>query len=148
MQVGSVSTSGTITYTTSKDTYIGKYVSGSYGATDAYISDIRVYNTTLTQADVTSLYNHTVKVTPDQVMIGNYLVENNSDLNFQDLSVWKRTGHRERIRVLEDGVELAAVDGWRNFAVAVPSDMVGQNLIFSFDYKWNDNNRPYIGAWI
>lgn len=147
---GIQSCSGSISYN-GKTLRIGKYTAGAtsnYGATDMYIADVKIYNTALTQDDVTSLYNHTVKISTEQVMIGNYLTENNSDLNFQDLSVWKRTGHGERVRVLEDGVELAAVNGWRNFAVEVPSDMVGQNLIFSFDYKWNDNNRPYIGAWI
>lgn len=46
-----------------------------------YIADVKVYNTTLTQTDITSLYNHTVKVTPDQVMIGNYFIEKGDQEN-------------------------------------------------------------------
>lgn len=76
-----------------------------------YIADVKVYNTTLTQADITSLYNHTVKVTPDQVMIGNYLVETSSQIDFYDVNAWNVAGHGSRKQLVEDGMELTALNG-------------------------------------
>lgn len=74
--------SGSISYPAIKDSYIGKYVGGSYGATDAYISDVRVYNTTLSADDVTRLYKHTVKITPEQNLLGECLIEQDSELDY------------------------------------------------------------------
>jgi hypothetical protein len=82
VHVESRTRSGSISYPATKDSYIGKYVGGSYGATDAYISDVRVYNTTLSADDVTRLYKHTVKITPEQNLLGEYLVEQDSELNY------------------------------------------------------------------
>lgn len=110
-----------------------------------YIADVKVYNTTLTQADVTSLYNHTVKVTPDQVMIGNYLVETSSQIDFYDVNAWKVAGHGSRKQLVEDGMELTALNGWESFAITTPSDMIGKKIVFSFDYKWTSETRGNSG---
>jgi hypothetical protein len=51
--------SGPIAYSAKKLT-IGRYyddTTSNYGATEAYIDDVRIYNTCLTEADIKDLYN-------------------------------------------------------------------------------------------
>ena len=144
---GKQSGSGTITYT-SKVARIGKYNAGAtsdYGATDAYISDVRVYNTVLNTDDIVRLYNNTVKVTPEQVMIGSYLVEAINQIDFYDVDAWIVAGHGCRKQLVEDGIELTALNGWESFAITTPSHMIGKKIIFSFDYKWTSNTRGNSG---
>lgn len=155
MQVGSVSTSGTITYTTSKDTYIGKYVSGSYGATDAYISDVRIYNTTLSTDDVTRLYKHTVKITPEQNLIGEYFVEEGDQENINFLTTaykpaGKNSGHGGTIQIEGNEIVFTATNGWQAFVLPTPNSLIGKNATLSFEYCYtNKAGLDYAsGSWV
>jgi hypothetical protein len=144
---GKQSGSGTISYS-EKTLRIGKYTSpasSNYGATDAYISDVRVYNTVLNTDDIARLYKHTVKITPEQNLIGEYLVEQDSALDYYTLSTWKTTGWGGATSIVAEGVQLNANNGWRNFALLTPSNLLNQDLIFSFDYKWT-GELPSQGA--
>ena len=148
VQIASFSTAGTISYTTSKDTYIGKYVREGFGATDAYISDVRVYNTTLNLDDIKRLYKHSVKVTPEQKLIGECLIEQNAEIiDYYNPSNWKTSGWSGTASIVEEGVLLNAANGWRNFALLTPSNLLGQDLVFSFDYKWTGNLPDNAWVW-
>ena len=151
---GKQSGSGTISYS-GKTLRIGKYsspASSNYGATDAYISDVRVYNTVLTEADIQSLYKHTVKITEAQAIIGNYFIEKGDQENVTYFAASDFTQGGWSGNVVIDGNEviLTATNGWRGFVLNTPPRFIGKNGVLSFEYCFTDKTNwdPGSGAWV
>ena len=147
--VGSRATQGTITYPNSPSTFIGKYVNGSYGATDAYIDDIRVYSTTLTQEDVTSLYKHTTKIFPDQTMKSNLFVEEGLQEHIEFVSTPYKTGGWGGTTAIENNeLVLTATNGWHSFVWLTPENLKTKNAVLSFEYCFMDKEGWSDGVWV
>ena len=151
---GKQSGSGTISYS-GKTLRIGKYsspASSDYGATDAYISDVRVYNTVLNTDDIARLYKHTVKITEAQAVIGNYFIEKGDQENVTYFAASDFTQGGWSGNVVIDGNEviLTATNGWRGFVLNTPSRFIGKDGVLSFEYCFTDKTNwdPGSGAWI
>lgn len=147
--VGSRTKSGTISYPTIKDTFIGKYVGGSYGATDAYISDVKVFNTTLTSTEVESLYRHTVKITPAQHILASQLVEDGSQ-EYIDFLAGPYTSGGWGGNTTTEGNEfvLTATNGWHSFVWKTPEACKGKNAVLSFEYCFTNKEGWSDGVWV
>lgn len=143
--------SGTITYT-SKTLRIGKYNSGAtsdYGATDAYISDVKVYNSVLALTDIERLYKHTVKITPEQNLIGEYFIEEGLQENIEFLSTPYKTGGWGGTTAIENNeLILTATNGWHSFVWLTPERFKTKNAVLSFEYCFMDKEGWSDGVWV
>jgi hypothetical protein len=73
---------------------IGRYyddATSNYGATDAYIDDVRIYNSVLTENDIKDLYNIGMRITKSGDFITNEFVEVTTG-NMVTGSDWKQEG--------------------------------------------------------
>jgi hypothetical protein len=94
-------TSNSVTYTcegpiahTGKKILIGRYyddATSNYGATDAYIDDVRIYNSVLTENDIKDLYNIGMRITKSGDFITNEFIEVTTG-NMVTGSDWKQEG--------------------------------------------------------
>ena len=85
--------SGPIAFS-NKKVIIGRYyddTTSNYGATNAYIDDVRVYNTVLTEKDIKDIYNIGMRITKSGDFIANNFVECSTG-NLVTMGDWVQEG--------------------------------------------------------
>lgn len=89
---------GTISYS-NKNLIIGKYNEGTtsnYGATDAYIDDVKIYNTILTSEDIQDLYKTKAYITDkNDIMCGEF-IEDKTDAQVTEKGIFECNETQEK----------------------------------------------------
>jgi hypothetical protein len=152
--VGMQNYSGSLTSNTGSG-LIGRFYNDStsnYGITQGYVSELRIYSTALSEADIQSLYRHTVKINSDQCVIANHLEERGESKvsDYLNPAAYKHAGWGGTIVPSGDITTLTATNGWHAFCLYTPSYWLGKNGVLSFEYCFLDktNIDPGSGCWV
>ena len=116
------------------------------------IDDFRIYTTTLSDNDILQLYKETQKIDNlgnlycselSEVNINNYIED------WEDITKIKMSGWDGSKKYVKDGnyLLLTATNGWRTFGWDV-EDAIGKNVIFEFDYSFEDITNWLTTPWI
>lgn len=138
----------TATTTTSTDSIGRQNLSPFYGKVD----DIRFYATALSENDVLQLYKEREKIDNQGNLYCSELSEvniNNYIEDWEDITKIKMSGWDGSKKYVKDGnyLLLTATNGWRTFGWDV-EDAIGKNVIFEFDYSFEDITNWLTTPWI
>ena len=100
------SITGTLAGGTSK-LLIGNYNGTTYGAKEAYMSDVRVYAAALTAEDIKTLYNSSFQLLNDNTIVAYEYQENNNGIKFYKNGCLQIGGFLEdsAIKIFEDKIQ-------------------------------------------
>ena len=125
--IGKHAATGTISYA-SKVMTIGRYyndATSSYGVTQGYISDVKVFNTVLSATDIKNLYNEKARIDRD----GNLFVKQ-INTNNNATSEFSPTGLK-KVKYLSEVIHLSDGSTW--LQVSHHNNKGGTNLFSSSD---------------
>jgi hypothetical protein len=95
------------------------------------------------------LYKHTVKITPEQNLIGEYFIEEGLQENIEFLSTPYKTGGWGGTTVIENNeLVLTATNGWHSFVWLTPEHLKTKNAVLSFEYCFMDKEGWSEGVWV